>query len=393
MNILEVESLTKTYRRTPALHALTFRVPEGGRYGILGAAGAGKTTLLHTLLGFLRPTSGSIRVFGTTDLEMVRTRIGYIPSQFRYHRLYTPREYLFFLGQFSDIKRTLLSSRISELLEFVGLSHVATRLLATFSPEMLQRFGIAQALLGQPELLLVDDPTHHLDADARQTIRALLRHIISQSKMTVVLCSQDGDDIEELCDQAGILVDGHLVEQLDLRDIRERKNCLHLRVEALEPEVKAALHQISPAVQCDDHTITLYPNSRQLQESVLRALLDWKVTILSMETPRHLLHRYYSEKVQTLLAKRPADHSLVIPPTVATPTLAIPSAEGSVLQQSDIPVPGVILPAEQGNTSLLRPVEETDILLSELLGSAQPPGLHHAHFGSPGKEQENQCAR
>src|SRR5215210_3174301 len=114
MYAIETENLYKSYDSLPVLNGLNLRVPEGQVYGLLGPNGSGKSTLIHLLLGFLRPTKGRLRVFEQQDLEQVRGRIGYLPERLRYHLRYSGREYLRYLGRFSDLREPELSARVEQ---------------------------------------------------------------------------------------------------------------------------------------------------------------------------------------------------------------------------------------------------------------------------------------
>lgn len=354
MNAIETQNLSKVFGDYSALQDLTFQVPEGTAYGVLGPSGAGKTTLLHTLMGFLKPSSGKVRVLGTTNLEAARDQIGYLPARLRYHLPYTPREYLFFLGQFSDMSGATLQKRIGEELERVGLSSVAHNKLATFSRAMLQRLGIAQALLAEPDLLLIDEPTSGLDGPARQEMIDILHTNVCAQGYTLLICSHHVDEIEQICDQSGVLVDGRLIAEVDVRQLRGASTSINIQVSSLEPELRTTLSEMSPAVQCGERIITLRPNSQALQENVLRALLNAGVTILSLEPVERPLHHIYMEKLHHLAA---GDY---------------PSGreQDGMERELDTAVAVGGATPERSSASHLVPTEETDALLRELLKGA-----------------------
>ena len=154
--------LHKRYASLQVLRGLTLHVPAGEVYGILGPNGAGKSTLVHLLLGFLRPDSGQVRIFGRSPAA-ARDRLGYLPERVRYHSHFTAREYLQALGAFGDLRGRALADRCRTVLIQVGLAAAADRRIGGFSKGMLQRLGIAQAILHEPELLLIDEPTSGLD--------------------------------------------------------------------------------------------------------------------------------------------------------------------------------------------------------------------------------------
>ena len=200
MYAIEIENLYKSYDGLPVLNGLNLRVPQGQVYGLLGPNGSGKSTLIHLLLGFLRPTRGTLRVFGQQDLEQVRGRIGYLPERLRYHLRYSGREYLRYLGQFSDLHGPQLSARVEQELGAVGLLDAADRQLATYSKGMLQRLGIAQALLSDPDILLIDEHPPLSFTSDRST--ECYRNWWSDPKM-LALMNHSIDLMEELADESG----------------------------------------------------------------------------------------------------------------------------------------------------------------------------------------------
>src|SRR6266498_2323946 len=139
MYAIETENLYKSYDTVHVLKGLNLRVSPGQVYGLLGPNGSGKSTLLHLLLGFLKPSKGTVRLFGEQDLEHVRGRIGYLPERLRYHLRFTGREYLRYLGQFSDLYGPQLNARVEQELGAVGLLAAADWQLATTSRGLLQR--------------------------------------------------------------------------------------------------------------------------------------------------------------------------------------------------------------------------------------------------------------
>src|SRR3954468_8368528 len=241
MNAIEIENLYKSYDSLPVLSGLNLRVPQGQVYGLLGPNGSGKSTLIHLLLGFLRPNRGTLRVFGQQDLEQVRGRIGYLPERLRYHLRYSGREYLRYLGQFSDLPRSQLSARVEQELGAVGLLDAADRQLATYSKGMLQRLGIAQALFSDPDILLIDEPTSGLDPAGQREMLNLLAEVRSRGH-TIFLTTHFLAEIEQLCDKVGILFGGQLAAEVDVQAVRAPGRHTLITVTDTTPEVAARLH-------------------------------------------------------------------------------------------------------------------------------------------------------
>lgn len=196
-----------------ALDRLSFEVPAGTAFGFLGPNGAGKTTAIHVLLGFQSPTRGSAYVFGKNVLDpAARRRIGYLPEHPDAYRLLTGREMLRFAGRLCGLAGAHLSARVDAVLDEVDLRAAADRRIATYSRGMRQRVCLAQALVHEPDLLILDEPTGGLDPIGRLQIR----RIISERRrrgQTVFFSSHELSEVELICDQVCIIAGGHLVAQ------------------------------------------------------------------------------------------------------------------------------------------------------------------------------------
>jgi ABC-2 type transport system ATP-binding protein len=305
MYAIETENLYKSYADLPVLNGLNLRVPEGQVYGLLGPNGSGKSTLIHLLLGFLKPTKGGLRVFGQQDLEQVRGRIGYLPERLRYHLRYSGREYLRYLGKFSDLREPQLGARVEQELGAVGLLDAADRRLATYSKGMLQRLGIAQALLSDPDILLIDEPTSGLDPAGQREMLDLLTEV-RRSNHTIFLTTHFLDEIEILCDTVGILYGGRLAAEIDVQSLRTPGRNALIKIASTTPDLVTQLQRLSPAVRCNDREISLQPNSPALQAQVLHALLDAEIPIIALEPQGRPLEEIYMRVVRGEPAELPA---------------------------------------------------------------------------------------
>ncbi|MGH2396661.1 MAG: ABC transporter ATP-binding protein [bacterium] len=218
MDAILVEGLTKTFKsgwpwRPPvaALSGLSLSVSRGEIYGFLGPNGAGKTTTLKILMGLMRVTSGKAEVLGKPVGEVhVRRQIGFLPESPYFYDYLTAEEFLAFYGHLAGLERGELSRRIDHLLEVVGLSEARTRQLRKFSKGMLQRVGLAQALIHDPELVILDEPMSGLDPLGRKHVRDLILGLRDQGK-TVFFSTHIIPDVEMICDRVGIIVKGKLL--------------------------------------------------------------------------------------------------------------------------------------------------------------------------------------
>ncbi len=296
MYAIEAENLSKTYDDVPVLRGVTLRVAQGEVYGLLGPTGAGKSTFLHLLLGFLKPSRGRVRLLGTSNLSAAHKRVGYLPERQNYHTRYTAQEYLRFIGQFSDMKPALLRTRIAETLEQVGLTSAADQQISSFSRTMLQRLGLAQALLHRPDVLLIDEPTSTLESVGQQAILELLATIRAQGQ-TMLLCTHYIDEVEYLCDRVGILVRGRIAVETKVPHLHVPATSVVIHVDRVPPDLHTRLSHISPAVHCKERMIVLRPNNQQVQTTVLRDLLDAGVAILALEPLERPLEQIYLQAV------------------------------------------------------------------------------------------------
>jgi len=222
---VRVEGLRKTYRsgfwrrRAETLHGVSFSVPAGRTVGYLGANGAGKTTTLKILVGLLEADGGSAEVLGMPVGDpRCRRRVGFLPENPYFYEHLTAREALRFYGGLSRMEPAAVESRGGPLLARVGLEAAADRRLGEYSKGMRQRLGVAQALLHDPELLILDEPMSGLDPFGRLLVKDLLLEERARGK-TVLFSSHILGDVEEVCDFAVILADGRVTASGPVRDL------------------------------------------------------------------------------------------------------------------------------------------------------------------------------
>jgi ABC-2 type transport system ATP-binding protein len=224
MFAIETHNLTKVYRRQHLLKTsiargvenLDLSVKPGEVFGLLGLNGSGKTTTIKLLLGLLQPTAGTVSIFGNEMPSIaVLKKIGYLPEVPYFYRYLTAAEILKFYGRLSDIDH--LEERVENTLAMIGLSGWKDRKLSEFSKGMLQRVGLAQSLLHDPDILVYDEPVSGLDPLAMQEMRNLLLKLRSRGK-TIFLSSHLISEVEKICDRAGILAKGRLVRVMEQKD-------------------------------------------------------------------------------------------------------------------------------------------------------------------------------
>jgi len=243
--MITVEHLTKYYGETLAVKDLTFEIPEGGIYGLLGPNGAGKTTTMNILTGCLSPTSGRVTICGFDILEQPREakrRVGYLPEQPPLYMNESPEEYLRFVGEVKGLRREALKTQIREVMERTGISDVSHRRISDLSKGYRQRVGIAQALLGDPKVIILDEPTVGLDPLQITQIRDLIRDL--GKTHTVILSSHILSEVQALCQKILIISQGRLAA-FDTPQALENKltaqSRIRFRVEATREETEKVL--------------------------------------------------------------------------------------------------------------------------------------------------------
>jgi ABC-2 type transport system ATP-binding protein len=235
MAAILTEQLEKSYvsrfgarTATNALKGLNLEVREGETFGFLGPNGAGKTTTILLLLNLIRPTSGKASLFGVpaTDFKVHR-RVGYLPESVNLHDYYPGRSLLEFYAALLGVPVELRKNRITELLRLLGLEDAASRGISKYSKGMLQRLGFAQALLHDPELLILDEPTASLDPVGRKDFRDILLQLKRQGK-TIFISSHILSEVESVCDRVAILQKGELKKVGSLQELSTCKSTRHV---------------------------------------------------------------------------------------------------------------------------------------------------------------------
>ena len=221
--VIRVEGLCVSYghgqKRVNAVDNLSFEIRKGECVGFIGANGAGKSTTIKTLMGFMFPESGRVEIFGMpAGNHMSRNRIGYLPEVTQYYPFLKANELLRLYGGLSGVSKKDLRERGPALLEKVGLGGRGNDLLQTFSKGMQQRLGIAQALVAEPELLILDELSSGLDPLGRYDLRQVLVEL-KEAGRTIFFSSHELSEVEELCDRVLVIHQGKIVESADVEAI------------------------------------------------------------------------------------------------------------------------------------------------------------------------------
>ena len=208
-----IKNLTVHYRQKLALDGLSLEVRRGEIFGFIGPNGAGKTTTIKAILGLLPAPAGSVELNGYKPSDTrSRLKTGFLPEEATYYRFLTPAEILRFYGECCSVPGRLLKPRIAELLEMTGLTEVRNRQIRTLSKGTVQKIGLAQALINDPDTLVLDEPMSGLDPIARMNLRAVLAGLKARGK-TIFFSSHELSEVELQCDSVAILVGGKTVRQ------------------------------------------------------------------------------------------------------------------------------------------------------------------------------------
>lgn len=229
--VIDIRGLTKTYGTVRALDGLTLSIPRGGVYGILGPNGAGKSTLFRTLLGLIRPTSGDATIMGgPIGAPASMRRMGSMIETPRFPSFLTARQVLEWLGRAHG---GVTSTEIDHWLQRVGLAEAADRRVRGFSVGMLQRLGVAAALMTKPDLVILDEPTSGMDPPGIQEMRALIRSLADNDGVTIVLASHQLQEVQRVCDRVAIFNKGKVVTEGRVSDLTAAGERLRLSVTPL----------------------------------------------------------------------------------------------------------------------------------------------------------------
>lgn len=303
---IRTEGLTKRYiqqnAEVEALSDLTIEVREGEIFGFLGPNGAGKTTTIKMLLGLIFPTGGRAEVLGRPagDLDM-RRQVSYLPESPYFYDHLTGVELLDFFGRLFGIPAKERHRRVHELMEMVGLKNDKTKALKQYSKGMLQRVGIAQALVNNPKLLILDEPTSGLDPVAHIEIRHLIQSLKDQGK-TIFLSSHQLPDVEQVCDRVAILNYGKLVKAGSVAELTQGTRTEI--VARMDGEAVTLLRERGTELTQTDGTVTIHTEDPAEVGALIDAIRESRGEILSVTPQRKRLEEIFVESVGLIGGRR-----------------------------------------------------------------------------------------
>ena len=304
--VVQTERLSKIFRvgfwgkRVTAVDGLNLEVRPGEVFGFLGPNGAGKTTTLKILMGLIYPTSGQAWLFGR-DLgdPQTKARLGFLPESPYFYDYLTSREFLGFYGHLFGLWGAGLDKRIDELLDLVGMTHAKDLQLRKFSKGMLQRVGIAQALINDPELVVLDEPMSGLDPIGRKEVRDLILRL-KESGKTVLFSSHILHDAEVLCDRVAMILKGRLVACGRVNDLLDQgaNHQVELVVDRLTPEGLDHLRPLTDKVVMQGDRMLVVLKSQQQVGGALEIIRAAKASLVSLNPQKGSLEDLFIREVE-----------------------------------------------------------------------------------------------
>jgi len=284
---IETHGLRKVFGSKVAVRGLSLQVRRGEIFGFLGPNGAGKSTSIKMLLGLVKPSSGHAKILDQPFSSVaVRRKIGFLPEDFRFYDWLTASELLTLHGRLCGLTPAQLRDRVPAFLDVVGLMAHRERRLRGFSKGMMQRIGLAQALIHEPELVFLDEPTSGLDPMGRRLVRDIIRNQRKRGA-TVFLNSHLLSEVEITCDTVVFIKQGEVIGSRDLHGAPDDEIHVHIRAQNLRQEILSGLAQWTTSAQLTGEILILSTRSMDTLPEILRFLVSSGVDVFEF-TPRRL---------------------------------------------------------------------------------------------------------
>lgn len=295
--ILKTTGLTKKYRNDDVVHNVDLKIPKGEIYGFLGPNGAGKTTSIRMLLGLIKPTQGNIEIF-QQDLAKERlsilSKIGALVENPSYYAHLNAIENL----EVYRILRNAPKEKIEEVLQIVGLQHAAKQKVKEYSLGMKQRLGIAIALLGDPQLLILDEPTNGLDPEGIHEIRILIKQLAKERGITILISSHLLSEIDQMATYVGIIAKGKLIFQNKIEILRQHaQHSITLMTDKPDAAWKLILAKGIPCLQ-EEEKIILSNVSNETVGEIVKTLVTHNIFVFRIEENKKSLEEIFLQLIK-----------------------------------------------------------------------------------------------
>jgi ABC-2 type transport system ATP-binding protein len=296
---IETHHLRKVFNGDKvAVADLSLSVERGEVFGFLGPNGAGKTTSVKMLLGLIAPSSGDGSLLGAPLNDVsIRARVGFLPEHFRFHDWLSAKEFLTLHADLYQMPNQITEKRVPEMLELVGLTAHTDKKLRAFSKGMLQRIGLAQALLNQPELVFLDEPTSGLDPVGRRLVRDIIKDL-RRHGTTIFLNSHFLSEVEVTCDRVAFIKNGQVVRTARMDRLVDGELTLQIRARNISPTVEAGLQHWGQHIRNDDGQISMSINSEADLPTINRYLIENAVDIYAFSPQKVSLEDLFLQVVE-----------------------------------------------------------------------------------------------
>jgi ABC-2 type transport system ATP-binding protein len=406
---IETVSLTKVFpdwwgrAKVVAVDNLNLKIRPNEIYGFLGPNGSGKTTTLKMLLNLLHPTKGAAFVMGgSISNSKISSRVGYLPEDSYLYKYLTARETLDFYGRIFGLPNEVRKARIETLLEMVGLSGMGNRQIGTFSKGMARRIGLAQALINDPDLLILDEPTSGMDPMGTRQMKDLFVELAKRGK-TILLCSHLLADVEDVCDRIGILYGGKMQREGTVRELLMQQEETQIRTAKLSDAALVKMKEIAaaegkelevenPMEKLESFFVKIVTRAREQKQRTSGAEVGTGISGFLADKPvvrkETILDKLVSAKVQA----EPARAEVSVETTQPEAAPPKPAADNQLLQKlsgasADFTPVEKTAPVEQADPANEATPEVKRDILNELIGKKENGQTEITH---PEKHKEEQ---
>ena len=305
--IITLDNLTKTYDNQRAVNQLTLTIQRGEIFGLLGPNGAGKSTTILMMLGLIEPTSGEVHVCGINSVRKpleVKKRVGYLPDNLGFYQHMTGLENLIYTASLNGIPRQEAEKRATELLKTVGLSDAAHKKTGKYSRGMKQRLGLADVLIKDPEVIILDEPTLGIDPEGVRELLLLIKQLNEEQQLTVLLSSHHLHQVQQICDRVGIFVEGQLlaegnVEELGSQLFLEESYVVETEAAPLDTTLLEMIQQLEGVhrlEKANEEKLDVYCN-KDITAKIAEAIIQHGANLYSINRKNYgldeIYHRYF----------------------------------------------------------------------------------------------------
>ncbi len=290
--MLQIQNLTRNFHSFRVLNNISLNLERGQILGLLGPNGAGKTTLMRVVSGILPQDSGSIHA-----TDGVWPKIGFKPERLHFPEKMSVRQYITMMAQMSGFSSSETAGAVGQVIQLVGMEPAQEHKINACSKGMRQRIGLAQALLGNPDLILLDEPGDGLDPVGQQEMQAILHMLRNQGK-TILLSTHRLNDVKALCSDIAIMSRGRIVYQSSLAQVEKGSSITTIICDGDLTEIQPLLESLNPQIKVLDHTVELGAEAVPLRRDVLRLLLSAGHDVLRIERPEASLNAIYAKMIR-----------------------------------------------------------------------------------------------